>query len=147
MEKNPIHYRDLPTWKYQLLEKWRVGTGILGWDITAPYELGKSIPLWLLYHDGLLIVNRGYAWDGPSGPTIDTKNFMRGSVVHDVLYQAIQLGLLPFSYRQKADKELDKLLKEDGMSWLRRKYVYRSLRLFGGGAAKSKGPMKVLTAP
>ena len=139
MEKNPIRYRDLPTWKYQLLENWTHKVDIHGWVLHEP--------MFNLDYDGLLTVRRGYCWDGPSGPTFDTKNFMRGSVVHDVLYQVIQLGLLPFSYRQKADKELDKLLKEDGMSWLRRKYVYRSLRLFGGGAAKSKGPMKVLTAP
>ena len=36
---------------------------------------------------GALTIRKGYAWDGPSGPTIDTLNFMRGSLVHDALYQ------------------------------------------------------------
>ncbi|MGH7536144.1 MAG: DUF1353 domain-containing protein, partial [Gemmatimonadales bacterium] len=36
---------------------------------------------------GYLTVKEGYAWDGPSGPTVDTKDFMRGSLVHDALYQ------------------------------------------------------------
>ena len=39
---------------------------------------------------GHLIIKRSYAWDGPSGPTIDTKNFMRGSLVHDALYQLMR---------------------------------------------------------
>ena len=40
--------------------------------------------------DGLLTIRKGYAWDGPSGPTIDTKDFMRGSLVHDALYQLLR---------------------------------------------------------
>lgn len=125
-----ITYRDLPTWKYQLLNEWTYEL-----EIT---EHGFKQPLFHLTDDGLLTVHRGYCWDGPSGPTIDTKNFMRGSLAHDVLYQSIRLGLLPFSLRKAADLELVKLCKTDGMSWLRRKYVYRSLRLFGGRAAKAK---------
>jgi hypothetical protein len=40
-----------------------------------------------LNSEGRLVIEEGYAWDGPSGPTFDTKNFMRGSLVHDILYQ------------------------------------------------------------
>ena len=39
----------------------------------------------ILTMTGFLIIKKGYAWDGPSGPTIDTPNFMRGSLVHDAL--------------------------------------------------------------
>jgi len=133
-----ITYRNLPTWKYQLLEDWWTRTEIMNQNIEKP--------LFRLWPDGVLLVKRGYCWDGPSGPTFDTKNFMRGSLVHDVLYQAIQLGALWPEWREQADKELIKLCKEDGMSWFRRKYVYRSLRLFGGGAVKAK-ETEILTAP
>ena len=27
---------------------------------------------------GFLVIKNGYAWDGPSGPTIDSPSFMRG---------------------------------------------------------------------
>ena len=46
----------------------------------------------------LLTIRTGYAWDGPSGPTIDTKTFMRGSLEHDALYQLIRERLLPQAY-------------------------------------------------
>jgi len=133
-----ITYRNLPNWKYQLLEEWRYQTNLTGYFVEAD--------LFQLEDDGELIVDRGYCWDGPSGPTFDTKSFMRGSVVHDVLYQAIRLGLLPLELRKQVDKELIKLCKEDGMTWLRRKYVYRSLRMFAGKAIKPKKPSRK-TAP
>ena len=53
---------------------------------------------------GRIIIKKGYAWDGASGPTIDTKSSMRASLVHDALYQLIRLKLLPFSYKAIADK-------------------------------------------
>lgn len=84
---------------------------------------------------GLLTIRWGYAWDGPSGPTIDTKNFMRGSLVHDVLYQLIRIGKLSLECRELADKELRKICLEDGMSHLRTWYVYHSVRKFARSAA------------
>lgn len=125
-----ITYRKLPTWKYQLLEDWKTQTNVTSHFIETDF--------FTLEDDGTLMVDRGYCWDGPSGPTFDTNNFMRGSVVHDVLYQAIRLGELEPHWREQADRELIKLCKEDGMSWLRRKYIYRTLRLFGEGAAKAQ---------
>jgi len=41
--------------------------------------------------DGQFEFSKGYAWDGPSGSTVDTLNFMRGSLVHDALYQLIRM--------------------------------------------------------
>src|SRR5260370_31122772 len=39
---------------------------------------------------GNITIREGYAWDGPSGPTIDTLTFMRGSLVHDALDQLMR---------------------------------------------------------
>ena len=53
---------------------------------------------------GALRIAKGYAWDGPSGPTLDTRNFMRGSLVHDALYQLMREGLLDHTiHREAAD--------------------------------------------
>lgn len=133
-----IYYRDLPTWKYQLETDVIFNTGMTSYYVEEAY--------YGLENDGELTIDRGYCWDGPSGPTFDTKSFMRGALVHDVFYQMMRQGELPRSKRKQADLELDKLLKEDGMWWPRRKYVYRALRLFAGGAAKAT-VRPVLTAP
>ena len=125
-------------YKYQLAEPYKTQIPI---KLSAPidgdfYSLGTS---------GVLTIWRGYAWDGPSGPTVDSKNFMRGSLVHDVLYQMIAEGQLPDSYRGEADNILVQLCEEDGMSWLRRQWVYRAVRWFGDGAAHTK--QKIQEAP
>lgn len=76
-----------------------------------------------LYASGWLCVCATYAWDGPSGPTIDTPNFMRGSLFHDALYQLMREGLLPQSCRKAADELLRVHCREDGMPWLRAYWV------------------------
>lgn len=135
-----IRYRDLPNWKYQLLSNWHADTEIKGFHIEKP--------MFILRRTGRLTVLRGYAWDGPSGPTFDTKSFMRASVVHDVLYQCLREGLLPPSYRKRADQELRRYEKMDGMNLIRRFYTFWTLRAFAGRHAKLKTkPMKVHTAP
>ena len=135
-----ITYRDLPTWKYQLLRNWYVDTEMKGFDIENPmFRLSKT---------GRLSVYRGYAWDGPSGPTIDTKSFMRASVVHDVFYQLLREGKLPPEMRKLADRELVRYAKLDGMNPVRRFYAFWSLRFFARGAAKLvKKPMTIHHAP
>ena len=58
---------------------------------------------------GALRIAKGYAWDGPSGPTLDTANFMRGSLVHDALYQLMREGLLDHTvHREAADRILQR---------------------------------------
>jgi hypothetical protein len=88
--------------------------------------------------DGLLEIRSGYAWDGPSGPAIDTQNFMRGSLVHDALYQLMDEGLLdPQQHRVGADRELRKICLEDGMSALRAWWVFFGVCAFGGATARA----------
>jgi len=96
---------------------------------------------------GNIIFKKGYAWDGPSGPTIDTKNFMSGSLVHDGLYQLIREGKIPESYRKYADKELYDICRKSGMSYIRSQWVLAGVRLGGRFAAKAGNTKKVYEVP
>jgi hypothetical protein len=139
-----IVYRKLSGYKYSLLNPYHHVT---------PFELNKAIATrmgWVrMNREGMLRLKKGYAWDGPSGPTIDTKDFMRGSLVHDALYQLIREKLLPTRYRKAADEVLRTICRDDGMSKTRADYVYHAVRAFGASAARPpKKPKKVrITAP
>jgi len=125
--KEKIKYREVK-WKYVL-------TG------TYLYALGVQTEIetrFISLHRGVLEIKQWYAWDGASGPAIDTKTILRGSLVHDALYQLMWEGLLPQSYRKKADKILYRICREDGMSLWRAQYVYRAVRWFGKGNAKGE---------
>ena len=134
-------YRKLHRWKYQLTDDCVCETGIT--------KCAKTTPFLVLHGDGRLEIKRSYAWDGPSGPTIDTSNFMRASLVHDALYQLTRLGAIPYDHRRHADRLLRKLCREDGMSWFRAWYVYAAVRLFGGSSATpgTEKPVRIRRSP
>ena len=101
-----------------------------------------------LGNDGTLTIKEGYAWDGPSGPTIDTLNFMRGSLVHDALYQLMRERYLDHdTYREAADRLLQKICKEDGMSSIRAWVVYHGVRLGGDPSADPANEKPIVWAP
>lgn len=124
-------------YKYQLHEAYRVMTGITGYLISTGY---LALDL-----DGMLHIQDGYAWDGPSGPTVDTPAFMRGSLVHDALYQLIRTGHIGIRHRKDADILLREICREDGMSAIRAWWVYQGVRFGGGDAVESDNP--IITAP
>ena len=134
-----IVYRD--GYEYQLVEDYTVPTGV---------RPGVSVSnrFIRLDFDGTLTIRADYAWDGPSGPAIDTKNFMRGSLVHDALYQLMREGYLdPDQWRDPADRELQRICLQDGMSSMRAWWVYQGVRLGGGPAADPKRARKPTRAP
>ena len=101
----------------------------------------------ILRTDGILYIKHGYAWDGPSGPMVDTDTAMRGSLVHDALYQLIRLELLNQKFRKPADMEFKKICSEDHMFWFRSFYAFRGLQLARGIAALPSNRRKELVAP
>lgn len=127
-----INYRDISNYKYALLHNYEVQLDSLKSVVTeiVGNDFVKLAPR------GLLIIAEGYYWDGPSGPTIDTEDFMRGSLVHDALYQLMREGFIDRGYRKHADKILYNICREDGMPWWRAQYVYRGVRWFGGMSTK-----------
>jgi hypothetical protein len=73
---------------------------------------------------------------------------MRGSLVHDALYQLMREEHLERSkYREYADKVLQKMCKEDGMSSLRALWVYQGVHLGGDPSADPANKKLVLKAP
>lgn len=98
--------------------------------------------------NGNLIVKKGYAWDGPSGPTIDTLNFMRGSLVHDALYQLMREEKIDNKkFRNPADKLLQQMCRDDGMTAIRAWLVYIGVRYGGGPAADPANKKPIVMAP
>jgi hypothetical protein len=128
-------------YKYQLKKDYAIQT-----DIKSDYLI-KSEYL-MLTTEGRLIIKNGYAWDGPSGPTIDTLNFMRGSLVHDAFYQLMRERYLDNKkHREPVDRLLQKICREDGMSRLRAWWVYQGVRLGGGPAADPANDKPIIKAP
>jgi hypothetical protein len=127
-------------YKYQLTLTYTIETDI------RPLENIETD--WVcLARSGLLIVRKGYAWDGATGAH-DTADFMRGSLVHDGLYQLMDLGLLDLSHRRAADQLLRRICREDGMSRIRAWWVYHTVRRLGGlFAGKENGDNRERVAP
>ena len=135
----PITYRD--GYKYQLARLHRVRVSIRPRNRISTEFIDLDL-------EGNLLIKRGYAWDGPSGPTKDTPDFMRGSLVHDALYQLMrQRRLSKARWREAADLEMKRICLQDGMSKRRANRVFRAVRLFGDPSASPRSKKKIMVAP
>ncbi len=139
-------------YKYQLFRThWERfnGNPPIPWDQDEEGKIVPTLecgPYLKIKEGGELWIAKGYCWDGPSGPTWDTGTFMRGSLVHDALYQFIRNKLLlEDPWREYADDLLKKICKEDGMSAFRAWYVHKSVRGFGSCAVQH--PREAMIAP
>lgn len=119
-------YRRLTKYKYQLLEDYTTVIPVIGYKINTPFIN--------LSENGNLLIKQKYAWNG-ANVAFDTKTFMRGSLIHDALYQLIRLEKLPLNIRHQADLILKDICKKDGMSSFRAYYVHLAVKWFGGGCA------------
>ena len=97
---------------------------------------------------GNLLIKKGYAWDGPSGPVIDTEENMRASLVHDALYQLMRnKHLSTRTHRKAADQLFKDICEDDGVSKLRAHAYYQALRMFGKPAASPQNKKIIHRAP
>ena len=153
-----IYYKT--GFKYQLVKSVTVTTKILP-------EFYINTRYITLSKGGTLHLGVGFAWDGASGWTIDTKSSMRASAVHDALYKLIRMGrLAEDKVREQADEEFYRIMVEDieaiaeakfsnkwGSKILKAAYIklgkararvwFRALRI-GGGPAASPDNLKVI---
>jgi len=120
-----MKYREINNYKYELMETLTESVPISANALTEFIELDR----------GLLTIREGYCWDGASGPTIDTKSTMRGSLVHDALYQLMRMGKIGQEYKPLADQTFRRLIRADGMGVFRAWYYYNGVRFFGRKAA------------
>ena len=129
-----------PGYKYQLRENYTLTVAIVGEKVNSDFiDLSET---------GTLSIRKGYAWDGPSGPTLDTLDGMRGSLIHDALYQCMRdYGLDRVKYKLVADAEFKKACLEDGMPWFRVLYFYWGVRIFGARSTETVGSYPVVIAP
>jgi hypothetical protein len=125
--------------KYQLAANLVVDTPIRGLRIDDDY--------FTLTENGRLIVRKGYAWDGASGPTFDTKSSMRASLVHDVFCQAMRDGRMSFDYQDQVNALFRQHCIEDGM-WSWRASAWHAAVEFADAGNPDQGPdRRVLEAP
>ena len=139
-----IRYRELAGYKYQLVEDAGFATGI---RLDVPVEIPGYGRMEM---DGALLIKAGYCWSGPSGPAIDTRNFLRASMAHDFLYQCLRTRRLGERFRAPADALMRHICIEDGMSRFRAWYAWAAVRAFAGYAARpdgAEGQEVVRTAP
>lgn len=114
--------------------------------IQTPIKQNKMIDTWYctLWPDGILLIKKGFASDGASGPTIDTDSSRQPSIEHDVFYKLLRKKLIGISWRPIIDEFLYKRLIEEGM-WKWRASVWLKSLQRGGKKAASKLPKIYIT--
>jgi hypothetical protein len=113
-------------YKYQLTRDYAVQTGIF-----VPEEI--VYPFFTLKTNGVLMVCRGYAWDGASGPTFDTKSSMRPSLVHDCFCQMAKDRKIDYkTYAPQYNELFKRMCIEDGM-WPARAALWKAGVIVGRG--------------
>jgi hypothetical protein len=122
-----MKYQELKGYKYELVESLTTQTGI--YDASTTLYSG-GVYYATLSPDGFLTIHWGYQWDGMSGVG-DSKQSMRASLVHDVLYQMMRAELLDRKYKDVADRLFEKILIEDGASKLNAWICYQGVKMFG----------------
>lgn len=132
-----LEYRD--GFKYQLAKDYCILTEITGYTIDTSYIK--------LTEEGLLTLKCGYASDGSSGPTIDTRSTIRAPFVHDAIYWLIRNGHIDYAYKAYADKLMKRILIEDGMWKARAGWWYLGVKWKGADSLYPSKERPILRAP
>lgn len=137
--------RHLPEYKYKLDQDY------IEFDFTEYLY----IPHLQVHHEfftisnNVLIIQKGYAWDGSSGVLFQTENLKFPSLIHDVFYQIMELGLLNYKYRDALDQMYLKLcIKNDVFplrAWLHY-YVLKAAYPIWRDYLRTDSNIKVITS-
>ena len=97
---------------------------------------------------GNLTVKKGYAWDGTSGPVLDTNENLRASLVHDAYYQLMRMRKLKSTeYKDAADKLFRNMCKIDGVASPVAQLYYMALDKLGKPSADPANVKTICRAP
>jgi len=102
------------------------------YSIKLPFTCADAIitdTIGLLHGD--LLLAKGYIWKGASFITYDTENSFEATAVHDALYTILKIFDNNEFTRKQADKLFYKLLRKNGMCYLRARGWYRAVRTGG----------------
>lgn len=138
MSDKKIYYRS--GYKYQLCRDYHTTTAIR-------IDAGVESMFIKLDPDGSLTIKAGYAWDGPSGPTIDDRTNMRASISHDAKYQLMREKMIDRLWRNVADHELYQELIDDGMNHIRATLWYLAVNEFAVDETDPEHAKKMQEAP
>ena len=59
-------------------------------SVACDIPISCGIDKYITLDAGVLTIHAGYAWDGASGPVVDTVNSIRATLVHDAVYQLMR---------------------------------------------------------
>ena len=132
-------YRPVRNYNYQLREDFS-------------YDLGRTFPegpiqneFILISAEGLITIKKHYAWDGVSGPVIDTQANLKASLVHDALYQLMREARLDhLIYREWSDRLFMEMCRKGGVMDAIAGLYFKGLSWFG---AKNAKPRENATPP
>jgi len=134
-----VHFERVNKYRFRLAKDF-----VFYQNRIVPEEM-VSHQYFALLPDGRLKIEAGYAWDGASGIVLSQESVLRASLVHDVCYQMMRLGLIDQSNRKAADKLFYDLSIYDQVPVWVAKIYYSVLRAFGApfAAKGSEKPCKV----
>ena len=139
MTDKRIHYRA--GYRYQLARDYHIATRIRPKRAVDTDYIALDLT-------GALTVKAGYAWDGTSGPIVDTDNNLRASLVHDAFYQLMrQRKLSSKKHKDKADKLFRSMCKQDGVLAPVAQIYYEALKKLGKPSTDPANAKKVKRAP
>lgn len=123
-----LKYKDIHSYRYRVSDD--VFIPFLNDDLRHSMSFLDIVihPYFVINKDGVY-ARRNYTWDGATY-AINTKNLIVPSLVHDILCQAISLGMLDRKYRAQADKEYYLRCLEAGVSKTRAMVQYALIRVY-----------------
>ena len=124
-------------YKYQLEEDYEVQT-----PVKDAFVAGHQF---VLYESGLLHISRGFAWDGASGPTFDSKSSMIASLVHDAFCVMMRNGILPYAVYQDTVNEFFKQQCIDAGMWKWRAELWYKAVEFADAGNPNQGPDRIVS--